>query len=140
TCCSSAPACASAFWRRRWRGWPTRPAAGDGLSLLGVRAGVGRHLSLPLRPGPAQPRPGASSGGAGRAVAGIGADAGARGRPSHGCRTVVTRSARPVAFVTGVVVVVLALAYLVYGGIQRGGSYWVTGGGLWQGYAAAPPG
>ena len=52
----------------------------------------------------------------------------------------MTRSARPVAFVTGVVVVVLALAYLVYGGIQQGATYWVTVGELRHEHPAAPHG
>jgi cytochrome c-type biogenesis protein CcmE len=37
---------------------------------------------------------------------------------------------RPVAFVAGVAVFVFALAYLVYGGIQQGATYWVTVGEL----------
>jgi cytochrome c-type biogenesis protein CcmE len=37
---------------------------------------------------------------------------------------------RPVVFVGGVIVIVLALAYLVYGGIQQGATYWVTVGEL----------
>ena len=52
----------------------------------------------------------------------------------------MTRPARPVAFVAGVVVVVLALAYLVYGGIQQGATYWVTVGELRHASAATPPG
>ena len=52
----------------------------------------------------------------------------------------MTRPVRPVAFVTGVVVVVLALAYLVYGGIQQGATYWVTVGELRHEHPAAPSG
>jgi cytochrome c-type biogenesis protein CcmE len=37
---------------------------------------------------------------------------------------------RPVVFLAGVAVFVLALAYLVYGGIQQGATYWVTVGEL----------
>ncbi|HET8998095.1 MAG TPA: cytochrome c maturation protein CcmE [bacterium] len=37
---------------------------------------------------------------------------------------------RPVVFVAGVAVFVFALAYLVYGGIQQGATYWVTVGEL----------
>lgn len=37
---------------------------------------------------------------------------------------------RSLAFVGGVAVFVLALAYLVYGGIQQGATYWVTVGEL----------
>jgi cytochrome c-type biogenesis protein CcmE len=33
---------------------------------------------------------------------------------------------KPVVFVAGIAVFVLALVYLVYGGIQQGASYWVT--------------
>jgi len=51
----------------------------------------------------------------------------------------VTTPARPVAFVTGVVAVILALAYLVYGGIQQGATYWVTVGEL-RHKNSAPPG
>lgn len=36
----------------------------------------------------------------------------------------------PGAFAAGVLVFTLALAYLVYGGIQQGASYWVTVGEL----------
>jgi cytochrome c-type biogenesis protein CcmE len=36
----------------------------------------------------------------------------------------------PLAFAAGAVVIVLALAYLVYGGIQQGATYWVTVGEL----------
>ncbi len=36
----------------------------------------------------------------------------------------------PVVFVAGVAVFILALAYLVYGGIQQGATYWVTVGEL----------
>ncbi len=36
----------------------------------------------------------------------------------------------PAAFAAGVLVFVLALAYLVYGGIRQGASYWVTVGEL----------
>jgi len=51
----------------------------------------------------------------------------------------VTRPARPIAFVAGVVIVVLALAYLVYGGIQQGATYWVTVGELRRAHSADPP-
>ncbi len=39
---------------------------------------------------------------------------------------------RPLVFLGGVVLVVLALAYLVYGGVQQGATYWVTVGELLQ--------
>ncbi|HLJ62352.1 MAG TPA: cytochrome c maturation protein CcmE [bacterium] len=39
---------------------------------------------------------------------------------------------RTVVFVTGAVAIVLSLAYLVYGGIQQGATYWVTVGELEQ--------
>jgi cytochrome c-type biogenesis protein CcmE len=39
---------------------------------------------------------------------------------------------RPLAFAGGAALLVLSLAYLVYGGIQQGASYWVTVGELQQ--------
>jgi cytochrome c-type biogenesis protein CcmE len=45
---------------------------------------------------------------------------------------------RPVVFVAGVAVFILALAYLVYGGIQQGATYWVTVGELRHGSGAGP--
>jgi cytochrome c-type biogenesis protein CcmE len=39
---------------------------------------------------------------------------------------------RPIAFALGALVFALALAYLVYGGIQEGAAYWVTVGELRQ--------
>jgi cytochrome c-type biogenesis protein CcmE len=47
---------------------------------------------------------------------------------------------KPLAFVAGVAVFVLALAYLVYGGIQQGATYWVTVGELQHGTGAAAHG
>jgi cytochrome c-type biogenesis protein CcmE len=44
----------------------------------------------------------------------------------------VTAARRPAAFAAAVAVFVLALAYLVYGGIQQGATYWVTVGELRQ--------
>jgi len=49
----------------------------------------------------------------------------------------VTPPRRPIAFALGVLVFVLALAYLVYGGIQQGAAYWVTVGELRQATGAA---
>jgi cytochrome c-type biogenesis protein CcmE len=46
------------------------------------------------------------------------------GRPRVGRRTLV--------FAGGTVLIVLSLAYLVYGGIQQGATYWVTVGELRQ--------
>ena len=46
----------------------------------------------------------------------------------------------PVAFVAGAAVIVVALAYLVYGGIQQGATYWVTVGELQHRSPADPPG
>ncbi len=48
----------------------------------------------------------------------------------------MTSPHKPLVFVIGVVVFVLALAYLVYGGIQQGATYWVTVGELRAGAAA----
>ncbi len=45
---------------------------------------------------------------------------------------------RPLIFAGGVVLIVLSLAYLVYGGIQQGASYWVTVGELRQRAASLP--
>lgn len=45
---------------------------------------------------------------------------------------------RAVVFVAGIAVFVLALAYLVYGGIQQGASYWVTVSELRHRPAGAP--
>lgn len=39
---------------------------------------------------------------------------------------------RPLVFAGGAALLVLALAYLVYGGIQQGATYWVTVGELQQ--------
>ncbi len=46
---------------------------------------------------------------------------------------------RPLIFASGAVLIVLSLAYLVYGGIQQGATYWVTVGELEQRAAALPP-
>jgi cytochrome c-type biogenesis protein CcmE len=40
------------------------------------------------------------------------------------------RRHQPLAFAAGVSAIVLALAYLVYGGIQQGATYWMTVGEL----------
>ncbi len=45
---------------------------------------------------------------------------------------------RPLVFASGAVLLVLSLAYLVYGGIQQGATYWVTVGELKQHAASAP--
>jgi cytochrome c-type biogenesis protein CcmE len=45
---------------------------------------------------------------------------------------------RPLIFVAGAFVVVLSLAYLVYGGIQQGATYWVTVGELRHRAAVLP--
>ncbi len=45
---------------------------------------------------------------------------------------------RPLVFASGAVLLVLSLAYLVYGGIQQGATYWVTVGELKQHPAEAP--
>jgi len=37
---------------------------------------------------------------------------------------------KPLIFLGGAILIVLALAYLVYGGIQQGATYWVTVGEL----------
>ncbi len=42
----------------------------------------------------------------------------------------MTRRHRSLVFMAGITVFVLALAYLVYGGIQQGATYWVTVGEL----------
>ena len=47
---------------------------------------------------------------------------------------------RPVVFAAGVSVIVLALAYLVYGGIQQGATYWVTVGELTHATSGTPRG
>jgi cytochrome c-type biogenesis protein CcmE len=47
---------------------------------------------------------------------------------------------QPVVFAGGVAVIVLALAYLVYGGIQQGASYWMTVGELRRNPVAAAGG
>ena len=39
---------------------------------------------------------------------------------------------RPLVFLGGASLVVLSLAYLIYGGIQQGATYWVTVGELEQ--------
>jgi cytochrome c-type biogenesis protein CcmE len=49
----------------------------------------------------------------------------------HGRRTFV--------FAGGTVLIVLSLAYLVYGGIQQGATYWVTVGELEQHAETLPP-
>ncbi len=46
---------------------------------------------------------------------------------------------RPLAFAAGAALIVLSLAYLVYGGIQQGATYWVTVGELRQRAAILPP-
>jgi len=46
---------------------------------------------------------------------------------------------RTLVFVGGTVLIVLSLAYLVYGGIQQGASYWVTVGELRQRAHSLPP-
>lgn len=46
---------------------------------------------------------------------------------------------RPLVFAAGAVLIVLSLAYLVYGGIQQGATYWVTVGELRQRAAHLPP-
>lgn len=42
-------------------------------------------------------------------------------------------------FAGGTVLIVLSLAYLVYGGIQQGATYWVTVGELRQRASSLPP-
>jgi cytochrome c-type biogenesis protein CcmE len=49
------------------------------------------------------------------------------------------RARRGLIFSGGTVLIVLSLAYLVYGGIQQGATYWVTVGELQQRGAALPP-
>jgi cytochrome c-type biogenesis protein CcmE len=39
---------------------------------------------------------------------------------------------RPLVFIGGTIAIVLSLAYLVYGGVKQGASYWVTVGELSQ--------
>ncbi len=46
---------------------------------------------------------------------------------------------RPLIFATGAVLIVLSLAYLVYGGVQQGATYWVTVGELRQRAAGVSP-
>ncbi len=46
---------------------------------------------------------------------------------------------RPLTFAAGAVLIVLSLAYLVYGGIQQGATYWVTVGELRERAAHLPP-
>ena len=48
------------------------------------------------------------------------------------------RGRRTLVFVGGTVLIVLSLAYLVYGGIQQGATYWVTVGELQQRGADLP--
>ena len=50
----------------------------------------------------------------------------------------MTLRRRPAAFTAGLAVFVLALAYLVYGGIQQGATYWVTVGELRHGTGTLP--
>ncbi len=45
---------------------------------------------------------------------------------------------RPFVFASGAILIVLSLAYLVYGGIQQGATYWVTVGELHQRAATLP--
>ena len=52
----------------------------------------------------------------------------------------MTLRRRPLVFVAGVAAFVLALAYLVYGGIQQGATYWVTVGELRHGTGAVAHG
>ncbi len=42
----------------------------------------------------------------------------------------MTRRQKPVIFAAGVAIFIAALAYLVYGGIEQGATYWVTVGEL----------
>lgn len=46
---------------------------------------------------------------------------------------------RTLVFAGGTVLIVLSLAYLVYGGIQQGATYWVTVGELRQRASSLPP-
>lgn len=46
---------------------------------------------------------------------------------------------RTLVFVSGTALIVVSLAYLVYGGIQQGAAYWVTVSELQRRGAAAPP-
>ena len=46
---------------------------------------------------------------------------------------------RPLVFLGGASLVVLSLAYLIYGGIQQGATYWVTVGELEQRTAGTLP-
>lgn len=48
------------------------------------------------------------------------------------------RPRRTLVFVSGTVLIVLSLAYLVYGGIQQGATYWVTVSELQRRGAALP--
>jgi cytochrome c-type biogenesis protein CcmE len=45
---------------------------------------------------------------------------------------------RSIVFAVGTIAIVLSLAYLVYGGIQQGATYWVTVGELQQRAATVP--
>jgi cytochrome c-type biogenesis protein CcmE len=58
----------------------------------------------------------------------------ARWRP----RALAAGGRRTLAFTGGIVLIVLSLAYLVYGGIQQGATYWVTVGELRQRAHALP--
>jgi cytochrome c-type biogenesis protein CcmE len=49
-----------------------------------------------------------------------------------------SRGRRALIFAGGTVLIVLSLAYLVYGGIQQGATYWVTVGELRQGAQSLP--
>lgn len=48
------------------------------------------------------------------------------------------RHRRTLAFVSGTALIMLSLAYLVYGGIQQGARYWVTVSELQQRVATLP--
>jgi len=54
-------------------------------------------------------------------------------------REMASRGRRTLVFAGGTALIVLSLAYLVYGGIQQGATYWVTVGELQQRGAALPP-
>jgi cytochrome c-type biogenesis protein CcmE len=51
----------------------------------------------------------------------------------------VLQHRRPLAFVAGTAAILLSLAYLVYGGIQQGASYWVTVAELQQRVSGTTP-
>ncbi len=51
---------------------------------------------------------------------------------------ITRRHRRPLVFASGAVLIGCALAYLVYGGIQQGATYWVTVGELQQRAATLP--